>query len=702
MSKARRFLSKSQASPIAPPQLDPLSSPETKPQSSHRISIKRSNHIPSLLDVAEKKDKKRQDAKQDVKQDAKLGVKQDGKQDGKLGVKQDPKRDVSHDAKSVSSSRSVSSVKSVSSLKSATSVKTDAKSVSTLKPTDKDVDSKLAKDTNGVARVNSTKTLVPEEKVEEKDNEKEKEKAKVVDFYTPLQEISSGVQRVTDGFKSGKTHSLQFRLNQLRNLYFAVKANESKLIEALQKDFYRTPSETKNYEFGTGLTELVFVMSNLHKWIKPEKVEDKPLNLITNNVYIERIPVGVVLVIAAFNYPLFVTISPIVGAIAAGNAVVLKQSELTPNFTRLFSGILTKALDKDIFFAVNGAIPETNELLNQKFDKIVFTGSNTVGKIVATKAAETLTPVILELGGKSPAIILDDVNDKDLYIVARRIAWGRFANAGQTCIGVDYVLVPTKLHYKFTAILKKVINEEFYPGLTKNDPNFTHIIHERAFNNLSKIIADSKGKTVVGGDADAVTRFIPPTVIDDVMWTDSTMQQEIFGPILPIIEYDSLSDAISKVTEHHDTPLAQYIFTSGPTSPTCNKQVKQILTNIRSGGAIINDVLMHISLHNAPFGGVGSSGYGAYHGKVSFCSFSHERTTIEQHLWNDFMLNARYPPHSNKKDNLIETSQVSYNGKVWFGRTGDVKINGPTTTFAVWNTALGLARLVRDFVGASM
>ncbi|KAI5966319.1 uncharacterized protein KGF55_000628 [Candida pseudojiufengensis] len=524
-------------------------------------------------------------------------------------------------------------------------------------------------------------------------------------WYTPIPSISKGITHLQDSFiNKQKTHDIQFRLNQLRNLYFAINDNIDEICQALELDFGRVPSETKNLEILGGLNELIHTMASLHEWIKPEKVTDLPITLKTNPIYIERIPLGVVLIISPFNYPFFLSFSAVIGAIAGGNCVVLKQSEATPNFSKLFTEILTKSLDKDIFFAVNGGIPETTELINQKFDKIMYTGNGTVGRIIAKKAAETLTPVILELGGKSPAFILDDLTDKDLEIVARRIAWGRFTNAGQTCVAVDYVLVPKNLHKKFVTILIKILNEEFYPNLDEKDPNFTHVIHDRAFNNLIKMIDNSKGEIVVGGSSksDSNSRFIPPTVIDNVTFSDSTMQNEIFGPILPIIEYDNLSSVISQVVKQHDTPLALYVFTSGSTSRQYNKQLNQILTSVRSGGTIINDVLMHVALINAPFGGIGESGYGSYHGKFSFRHFTHERTTMEQKLWNDFMVKARYPPHSPIKDSLIKTSQQSYAGNVWFSRDGNVPVNGPGILFSYWNTFTGVLGLIGEFASAKI
>ncbi|KAG5419480.1 HFD1 [Candida metapsilosis] len=520
--------------------------------------------------------------------------------------------------------------------------------------------------------------------------------------YTELSEIPAGVQKVTDGFFTGKTHSLQFRLNQLRNLYFAIKDHQKEICDALELDFARSPSETKNYEISTGLNELLFTMTQLHKWAKPEAVTDLPVNLMTNPVYIQKIPLGVVLVISAFNYPLFVSISPIVGAIAGGNTVVFKPSELTPRFSKLFTELLTKALDPDILFVVNGAIPETTKLLEQKFDKIIYTGNGMVGKIIAKKAAENLTPVVLELGGKSPAIILDDISDKDLATAARRITWGRFANAGQTCIGVDYVLIAESKRAKFVAEIKKVIEKELYPGVDKYDKNFTHMIHTRAFDRMVKIIKETKGDIITGGDYDADSKYVAPTVIDNAAWTDASMQQEIFGPILPILSYTNINDACKEIIRQHDTPLAAYIFTGGYTSAEKNPQLATIKQSIRSGGLIVNDVLMHIALHNAPFGGIGQSGYGSYHGKFSYRTFTHERTVIEQPLNNDWMLDSRYPPFTPAKDRLMTKGLASYGGRVWFGEKGDVKIDGPSTFFKTWTTTAGLIGMVGELIRSKM
>lgn len=517
--------------------------------------------------------------------------------------------------------------------------------------------------------------------------------------FTAISEIPAGVAKLVDSFhNSKKTHSVQYRLNQLRNVYFALKDNGDEIAEALEKDFSRSASETRNLELGTSLTEVVHTMSSLHKWVQPDKVPDLPQTM-TCPVYVEKIPLGVVLIISPFNYPLLLSVGAIIGALAAGNCVVFKPSELTPNFSKLFTEIMSAALDDDIFYVVNGGIQETTALLEQKFDKIMYTGNNMVGTIIAKKAAETLTPVLLELGGKSPAFVLEDVKDKDLATVARRIAWGRFTNAGQTCVAVDYVLVHETKKAALVKHLVAAVEETLFKDVDENDTNYTHIIHDRAFENLVKILKQSKGRVVTGGTHNAAAKYIAPTILDNVNWDDSTMRGEIFGPLLPIITYSNLDEALANIRQRCDTPLAQYVFTSGNTNRNKNKELDTILTRIRSGATVINDVMMHVPLTSAPFGGIGNSGQGAYHGIYSFRAFSHERTTIEAAFWNEFAMKARYPPYNEDKDKLFVASQRRHNGKVWFGRTGDVPKNGPSSLFTIWTGIAGFSAVL-FYVGA--
>lgn len=518
--------------------------------------------------------------------------------------------------------------------------------------------------------------------------------------YTPLDQIPGIVGKLVENYhEEHKLHSVQFRLNQLRNIYFGLKDNLEDICDALQKDFRRSATETMTLEYSPLMSELVHMMAHLHEWVRPEPVKHVPLSQSLNPVYIEKEPMGVVLVISPFNYPLLLSVSSLIAALAAGNSVVLKVSELTPHFAKLLTRILTKVLDPSVFAMVNGGVAESTALLDQKYDKIMYTGSIPVGTIIAKKAAETLTPVLLELGGKSPAFILDDVKDKDIDVIARRIVWGRFTNAGQTCVAIDYVLAHEKVKSKLVRAIARVTKEEFFPSLDPSDPTYTHIIHLRAFENLRKIIEQSEGDIVAGGETDATTRYIAPTVIDNVDWNDSTMQQEIFGPILPILTYVDLKQAVKEVVKHHDTPLAMYVFTSESLLRKKNPQIDFIRKSIRSGGTIVNDSILHVGLANAPFGGVGTSGYGAYHGYFSFRAFSHERTTMESDL-RDFALKVRYPPFEEKKTRTTVQAIIPHNGKVWFGRTGDVSIGGPGLLWSFWTGTMGLGVLVYYFASS--
>lgn len=491
--------------------------------------------------------------------------------------------------------------------------------------------------------------------------------------YTPLNEITQGVQRLRKNFhEQNNKRSIQFRLNQLRNLYFAIKDNADLITSALMSDFNRSVSETNYIEVTNSLNEIVYAMKHLQDWVKPEPVTEVPASVTTKLVYIERIPMGMVLIISPFNYPLILSVGGILGNIASGNVIVFKPSELTPRYTQVLTKILQDSMDPDTFFIVNGGIPETTALLDHKFDKIMYTGNIPVGTIIAKKAAETLTPVLLELGGKSPAFVLDDVKDEDLPAIARRIVFGKFLNGGQTCIAVDYVLCHDSVKPKLIEQIKKIMNEEFYKHLNKDHNEFTHIIHDRAYNSLCDVIDSTKGDILIDGERDPTTRFIFPTLIDNVTWEDSTMKREIFGPILPILSYNNLSDALIDAVKNSDCPLTQYIFTSGSASRSENSQIDQILTSLRSGSVTINDVIMYISLPNAPFGGINGSGQGAYHGWYSFREFTHERVVVEQTFQSEPFLSMRYPNINPENANVKKVEFLPLHDKVWFEKDGDV------------------------------
>lgn len=513
--------------------------------------------------------------------------------------------------------------------------------------------------------------------------------------YTPIPEISKNVNRLVSAFhEKHKLHSIQNRLNELRNIYFAIKDNSDLICEALERDFHRSPFETKAMEIAPLLTEVLHSITNLHKWARPTPVKDLPITVAGQPVYVERIPYGTVLVIAPFNYPLLLSVASITGAISGGNNVVVKLPESTPHFSQLLSELLTDACDEDTIYFVNGAVEEVTEVLNQKFDKIIYTGSTTIGKLIAKKAAETLTPTILELGGKSPGFVLDDVKDKDLETICKRILWGKFSNAGQTCVAIDYLLVDEKVKGKLTKVLVQEA-EKFFPNIDANS-DYTHLIHDKAYSTVADTISKSDGKVIFGGKTDKKSRFIEPTIIDNVEFSDSTMRQENFGPVLPILTYSNLTESLKQIIQTHDCPLSQYIFTSGSTSRAKNTQIDKILTYIRSGATLINDTLIHVALADAPFGGIGNSGTGSYHGFYSFRSFTHERTTIEQALWNDFAFKSRYPPYNDDKVELIEASTSPQ--REWFSRTGNVKVSGPSIFFKAYDNIAFYTGLGYKFV----
>jgi len=328
------------------------------------------------------------------------------------------------------------------------------------------------------------------------------------------------------------------------------------------------------------------------------------------------------------------------GAIAAGNAAVLKPSEVVPHCSALLAELVPLYLDNELFKVVNGAVPETTKLLELKWDHILYTGNGRVGRIVAAAAAKHLTPVTLELGGKSPCVVDPNAN---MMLTARRILWGKFSNAGQTCVAPDYVLIPKEGHAALIEAFRAVY-KEFYP----DDPrgSIARLVSRNHFNRVSKLLAASKGEVILGGDTDETDKYIAPTVVDNVTGDDSLMTEEIFGPVLPIIQVESVDEAI-KFINARDHPLV--IYTWGQNSKFHTK----VFDNTRSGGAIANEVLVHSAMEILPFGGVGESGYGAHRGKYTFDTFTHHRSTMDVPGWMDWILKNRYPPYTTAKESFI-------------------------------------------------
>lgn len=433
-------------------------------------------------------------------------------------------------------------------------------------------------------------------------------------------------------FQDGGTKSIDFRIQQLKTLKRLLKENEKELIDAVYSDFQKPPFETFGTEIGLIIGEINYAIQQLPKWIKPKRVPTSLVNFPSQN-FILKEPYGSVLIISPWNYPVQLSLLPLVGALAAGNTAIIKPSELTPNTSATIHKLLNQYFDETVVTTVLGGVEVSNELLELNFDYIFFTGSTRVGKIIMEKAARRLTPVTLELGGKSPCIVDETA---DLTVTAKRIVWGKFINAGQTCVAPDYLLVQESIKEELLGFLKSAV-KELYGDDPSSSPDYTRIVNQQHFDRLESLLHN--GTTVTGGTSDAQTRFISPTILTDVTWQDNIMQEEIFGPILPVLSYSSLDDAIAQIRQT-DRPLALYLFTSS------SKVEKQILESLSFGGGAINDTIAQLGNHHLSFGGVGASGFGSYHGQASFNSFSHQKSIMKKNFLIDIPI--RYAPYDGK------------------------------------------------------
>jgi aldehyde dehydrogenase (NAD+) len=432
-------------------------------------------------------------------------------------------------------------------------------------------------------------------------------------------------------FNSGATRPLEFRLNQLRTLKQAIKNHEPQIIEALAADLAKSEFEAYETEIGNTYQEINFAKKHLPSWIKPEKVPT-PLTILPSRSFVYKEPRGTSLIIGPWNFPFQLNIIPLLGSIAAGNTSIIKPSEVATATSRILAELIGKTFSDEYIAVFEGDVQVAKELLAQKFDTIFFTGGTRVGREVAEHAARNLTPAILELGGKSPCIV--DVNT-NLQITARRIVWGKFLNAGQTCIAPDYVLVHRSEKASLLTKMKEQIVQLFGNDPSKS-PDYPRIINKRHFDRLVSLI---KGNIFAGGNHDRTSRYIAPTIIQDVDFEDASMTDEIFGPILPVLEYENLDDAIQLINRRSH-PLALYLFTN--TKDTEEK----IINAVSFGTGCINDCLVQFQNPNLPFGGVGTSGIGSYHGKNSFDAFSHRKSIVKSTSSLDLPL--RYPPYKQR------------------------------------------------------
>ncbi len=443
---------------------------------------------------------------------------------------------------------------------------------------------------------------------------------------TPV--IQDIVQKQRDFFRTGQTKALDFRLAQLAKLKQSILLHQADILAAVKADLNRPAFE--GYFEIAALAEIELATKQLQRWAKPQKVKTS-IAQFPSSAYIQPEPLGVALIIGPWNYPFQLLMLPLVGAITAGNCAVLKPSELAPHTSKVIAKIIDQAFDPEYVAVVEGAVEASQALLAEKFDHIFFTGGTAIGRIVMAAAAKHLTPVTLELGGKSPCIVDADVN---LETAAKRIAWGKFINAGQTCIAPDYLLVDRRIKDQLVDQLKQCIRD-FYGEDPAQSDSYCRIISQRHFDRLANFLDD--GTVAIGGQTDAAQRYIAPTVLDNVTWNDAVMQDEIFGPILPVLAYDDLEAAIAQVNDR-PKPLALYCFSND------KAKQDQVLAQTSSGGACINDTVMQVAIESLPFGGVGESGMGAYHGKASFDTFSHRKSVLRKGLWFD--LAWRYAPYT--------------------------------------------------------
>ncbi|ACL20215.1 Aldehyde Dehydrogenase [Desulfitobacterium hafniense DCB-2] len=432
-------------------------------------------------------------------------------------------------------------------------------------------------------------------------------------------------------FQTGKTKELQFRVDMLNKLRSAIKIHEEEIMAALKADLNKAPFEAYATEVGMVLEELNYTLKHISSWVKPKRVRT-PLVHFPSASYLYTEPYGSVLIMSPWNYPFQLALAPLVGAISAGNCAVLKPSEYSANTSAMIERIVKEIFDESFVAVVRGGREANKTLLNEKFDYIFFTGSVGVGKTVMESAARHLTPVTLELGGKSPCIIDDTA---DLELAAKRIVWGKFLNAGQTCVAPDYLLVHRTVKEKLIQEIKKSITA-FYGHDPLGNEDYPKIINQKHFERLLGLL--KSGRVVEGGRSDEKTRRIAPTILDDVTWESPVMQEEIFGPLLPVLEFESFDAALAMVNQH-PKPLALYLFTRS------KDHEAQAISKTSFGGGCINDTIIHLANPNLRFGGVGESGMGQYHGKGSYDTFSHTKSIMKKS--NKLDIPLRYPPFRN-------------------------------------------------------
>ena len=445
-------------------------------------------------------------------------------------------------------------------------------------------------------------------------------------------EIRSLLEKQREFYRSGATVSVKFRLQQLKKLYAAVRKYEKDINEALREDLGKSHYEGFMCESGLTLSEISYMMRHIKRFAKKKRVHT-PLAQFPSRSFQQPVPYGNVLIMSPWNYPFLLSVEPLVNAIAAGNTAIVKPSAYSPATSRVVEKIICECFDPNYVSVVTGGRAENTALLDQKFDLIFFTGSQAVGKEVLRRAAEHLTPVILELGGKSPCIVEADA---DLKLAAKRIVFGKFLNCGQTCVAPDHILCERSVKDALVAELVKQVKAQYGEEPLSN-PNYGKIVNRKHYDRLCRLM--EKEKLVIGGEVKPECCQIAPTVMDGVTQKDAVMGEEIFGPILPVLTFEDFDSLLAELKQK-EKPLALYLFSSN------RKHIHRVTTELSYGGGCINDVVIHLATSEMGFGGVGESGMGSYHGKAGFDAFSHYKSIVDKKTWLD--LPMRYQPYQNK------------------------------------------------------
>lgn len=446
------------------------------------------------------------------------------------------------------------------------------------------------------------------------------------------EQIASLLDKQREYYKSGVTVPVNFRIEQLKKLYAAIKKYENEILQALHTDLGKSDYESFMCEIGLVLSEITYMIRHTKKFTK-RKTVFTPITNFHAHCFKQPVPYGNTLIMSPWNYPFLLTVDPLVDAIAAGNTAVVKPSAYSPATSAIIAKIISECFDAEYIAVITGGRAENAALLEQKFDFVFFTGSQAVGKEVLRHTAEHLTPAVLELGGKSPCIVDKSAN---IALAAKRIVFGKFLNCGQTCVAPDYILCESSVKDKFINEVASQIKIQYGDNPLKNK-DYGRIINQKHFERLCGLI--DKNKVIIGGETDCGSNRIAPTVMDNVTENDAVMGEEIFGPIMPILTFDDFDKIVDNLKDK-DKPLALYLFSSD------KGQIKRITTELSYGGGCINDVVVHLSTSEMGFGGVGQSGMGSYHGKDGFNAFSHYKSIMDKKTWLD--LPMRYQPYKNK------------------------------------------------------